>query len=695
MGNFHYEDRVVWDELAPPLQEMLKHVMTSLETLDKLIPVTDNLVKLGNTTVTNNLLKIGTNTTLTNNLLVLGDTTVTNHLKSLSDNYTAINNLVPVSANLVKLGNTTVTNNLLQLSDTTLTNNLKKLGNTTVTNNLLQLGDTTVTNNLKSLSSNYSALNSLVPVAGNLTQLGNSTVTNNLKSLSNNYTAINSLVPVAGNLVQLGDTTLTNNLKKLGDTSVTNNLKSLSNNYTTINSLVPVAGNLTQLGDTTITNNLKKLGDTNITNNLTQLGNSSTSIINNLIKLGNNNVTNNIINIVGDSSSGGGTGGSPGSLLYVTTTGEKGEVVKTNGSGGLMTGEIFKRVKMAGNSTDLATEKQFTTVTLSEIMNEWHRYTHSYGPALYRLDNSNSSTSNTGAWAQRQNDYTEGGHKRYLDKTDTGWIINTSLNMIESTIDGYPVCGFISPTASYNDYMFECKIDTGWDDDNNGIVVGYCKDSNGREHTLTVMRGRGTVGSNNGNKTYNPFSTTDNIDTKFWWGLIYDAGNDTQDILIDLSTTVGTGKYYGGNNCFSYIKAQRNDKTIKAWTTEFSQDGSDTTYVPNWAFTYTLPSTKPSSMPQAEYDNLTTMLTGKNHVGFCVRSSNMAKFSIINQQGIYTTMHLYDLTTNHYWEFDANTQQWVDKGDMGTEIPNRCFLYSEGTNHFFWYEYKGNYTKIF
>lgn len=452
-----------------------------------------------------------------------------------------------------------------------------------------------------------------------------------------------------------------------------------------LNKLIPIVDNLVKLGDTTITNNLVKLGDTTTTNNLVKIG-GDTTITNNIVQMGSDTtLVNNITTIYG--------GGSSASNPLVSA--EKGEVLKSNGSGGIMIGDIFKRVKMAGTSGDLDVEKTFTSVTLDEIMNEWKRYTHSYGPALYALDNSNSSTTATGAWSQRQNDWTQDGHRVYLDRTQTGWIVDKSVNMIQSTVDGYPVCGFISPKPSYYNYKFKCKIDTGWDDDNNGIVVGYCVDSNGREHTLTVMRGRGraTAVSNPSDIIYDPNAS--GIDTKFWWGLIYDAGNDTQDFLVNKSTTVGTGYYPGGNTDYCYITAERNDKTITAKTTRFSVDGSDNVDVPAWTFSWTLPATKPATMPAAEYDNLTTMLTGKNHVGFCVRSSNMAKFSIVSQEGIYTTMPLYDLTTNSYYEYDAITKTWVNKGDMGTEIPNRCFLYSEGTNHFYFYNYKNNFTKIF
>lgn len=372
-------------------------------------------------------------------------------------------------------------------------------------------------------------------------------------------------------------------------------------------------------------------------------------------------------------------------LKHVMQRSEAGQIFKSDGAGGMVPSEIFKSVKMAGNSSDLETEKQFTTVELSEIMNEWKRYTHSYGPAIAVLDKTNVPEA-----VQRQNDWSQSGHTIYLDRTKTGWIVDKKTNMIQSTVDGYPIAGFISPTPSYDNYKFKCKIDTGWDQDNNGIVVGYIVDDKGKEHTLTVMRGLGTWAGKT--PTNNPDDAA--IDTKFWWGLIYDAGNDTQDILVDMNSIVGSD-YNSGSTNYCYITAIREGKKITAKTTRFSTDGSNNKDVDAWTFTYTMPETKPASMPQEEYDNIRKMLSGKNHVGFCVRSSCAAKFSIVEQEGIYTSMKLFDLTTNNHYEFDSNTKQWVNKGDMGTIIPNRTFLYSERSNHLYFYHYKGNYTQIF
>lgn len=346
---------------------------------------------------------------------------------------------------------------------------------------------------------------------------------------------------------------------------------------------------------------------------------------------------------------------------------------------------MFKTAKFAFSDEQLEKEKQTGEVKLADIFSSWKRYTHSYGPALHELDNSNSSTSTTGSWAQKQNDISDSNHKPYLDPNASGWIIDN--DMIRSTVDGIPVAGFISPAAIYDNYMFRCKIDTGWDDDNNGIVVGYMKDDFGREHTLTIMRGFGIIDSHDG-KIYDPGAS--GIDTKFWWGLIYDAGNDTQDLLINLSKTVGTpawGSNYNGDSStnYCYITAIRKNGTITGKTTEFSKDGSDTKDVDAWTFTYSLPDKKPSSMPQEEYNNIKKMLTGKNHIGFCVRSSSHARFSIADQDGVFPDQKLYDLTKFKTLLFDKETKEWYESKKDYLVADYNQFILSQTTNTLVYY----------
>lgn len=87
-----YEDRIIWDDLAPSLQAIIRSTQTSIEKLNKLIPIVDNLVKLGDTTITNNLLK-------------LGNSTVTNNLINFSNNSSTINNLINKSGDILNITN--------------------------------------------------------------------------------------------------------------------------------------------------------------------------------------------------------------------------------------------------------------------------------------------------------------------------------------------------------------------------------------------------------------------------------------------------------------------------------------------------------------------------------------------------------------------------------------------------------------
>lgn len=89
MGNFHYEDRIIWDELAPSLQALFKN---AVEVSDKLEYVVDNLIQLGDSEITNNLLQ-------------LGDSSVTNNLMNVSNHNTEITNLINKSGDIISVTN--------------------------------------------------------------------------------------------------------------------------------------------------------------------------------------------------------------------------------------------------------------------------------------------------------------------------------------------------------------------------------------------------------------------------------------------------------------------------------------------------------------------------------------------------------------------------------------------------------------
>lgn len=89
-----YEDRVTWDELAPSLQALFKQInqqLTSISNItNKLSPIVDNLVKLGDSTVTNNIMTIAGNT---------------NTLANIINNSSAINELIQKKDEIINVTN--------------------------------------------------------------------------------------------------------------------------------------------------------------------------------------------------------------------------------------------------------------------------------------------------------------------------------------------------------------------------------------------------------------------------------------------------------------------------------------------------------------------------------------------------------------------------------------------------------------
>lgn len=94
MSNYSYEDRVTWDELAPSVQELFKAIQTQITNIsnitNKLAPVVDNLVRLGDTTVTNNIMTIAGNTST---------------LTTLINNSSSINELINKKDEIINITN--------------------------------------------------------------------------------------------------------------------------------------------------------------------------------------------------------------------------------------------------------------------------------------------------------------------------------------------------------------------------------------------------------------------------------------------------------------------------------------------------------------------------------------------------------------------------------------------------------------
>lgn len=352
----------------------------------------------------------------------------------------------------------------------------------------------------------------------------------------------------------------------------------------------------------------------------------------------------------------------------------------------------FVRLRCVDNDEELQEEMKNIPLTLEEVFNSWYRYAHYNKAATDRLDFTNAPDN----VPQGQNlNHTE--YNIYTNKQNSGWVFDRSSQTISGTYDGCVTSGFINPTNYYTNYYLTTKVNTGWDDDNLMIIVGYTRDSKGKEHTLSIVRGAGNIGGDDFNNTWLGYGPGNgyHINCKFWWGLIYDMGNDTQFIIEDKSKETGPSSFFTKEtrNAIAYITAIRSDDKFEFRTSRFSADGSDKNYVPEWNIYFQLPDSKPESWSQEMYDNIKIMLTQTNRVGFGTRSGQPS-FSIEKQISIFDDEDIYALHTDTVYTWVPGEGKWVAKGKVHEILSNRIFIYYARKNYLYFYLFWNSWTKM-
>ena len=465
-----------------------------------------------------------------------------------------------------------------------------------------------------------------------------------------------------------------------------------------------------------------------------------------------------------------------------------GQVLKINPSAKkLYQHDEFLARRIVSNQYEKDDEMIRIPDTMEKIFTTWKRYAHFDRFSTMLLDRTNYGS---------PREYPEGqnlNHRIYTVYTDpnqTGWRFNKKTNCIEATIDGVATAGFISPTADYANYYLKTMVDTGWDDDNLMIIIGYTKDSNGKEHTLSLVRGAGTFPKtsdqlsdikngkleemssfiHNGKKLYKrdlyniparvlPKNNGDNFiignptftyprkkfkdifnsidcwnhnitrqeansnnwddffvntvfpksssyygavfDCTFWWGLIYDMGNDTQFIITDLSDEVGPAPFATNYRAvetattIAYISAQRDGNYFKFTTTGWSVDGSADTILPQGTFEFSCPEEKPATWSDEMYDNIQKMCLEPSHIGFGCRSG-LPRFTIVEQQGIFKDENIYSVYEDKEYKFNPRTVGWdaIGKLSENKSFTQKIFLYNPRLKTLYWYNDAFDYTKI-
>jgi hypothetical protein len=337
----------------------------------------------------------------------------------------------------------------------------------------------------------------------------------------------------------------------------------------------------------------------------------------------------------------------------------------------MFTDDNFFKCRVVSTLAELTQEKLTTSVDLSSVFNSWYAYAHGNNSALALLDTTNNTVS-----AEGQNlavaPYT-------TFTSGKAWSYNRATGLISNVTAENVVSGFITPIQDYNNYTLKVKIDVGSDDDNAMIIVGYYKDTNGVEHTLSVVRGAGLYNGEN--------------DTLFTWGLIYDMGNSTQQMLINLTTTATKYDTSPNTHNYVYVTVTRLGSTITCTTSDYSSTGVNDTIDDNLTFSYTMPTSKENGMSDAMFTNLGQMLNYPSSVGLGARSLSCS-FSIINQSGIWDTGYIYSLYDNQVYKYNAYSTAWDILGSLSSYLPSRVLLYNDTFNSLYFYYYEGVYQKI-
>ena len=422
-----------------------------------------------------------------------------------------------------------------------------------------------------------------------------------------------------------------------------------------------------------------------------------------------------------------------------------GQVLKINPSKKILyQHDEFLSRRIVSNQYEKEDEFGHIPDSMETIFKTWKRYAHFNGYATAYLDETNHNVADIPE-GQNLNNYE---YNLYLDPNQTGWVFDKKTNCIRATYDGHVTAGFISPTSDYYSYYIKTMVDVGWDDDNLMIVIGYMVDENGKEHTLSLARGAGNLvtgngkylesfvkdgkryynrigynipipGSDYGPEGFKPGNPSINyprdkwkdkinyrdignlpFDTTFWWGLIYDMGNDTQFIITDLSDEVGPSPFptlYDDHNgtCIAYISALREGNYFKFTTSEWSKDGSDDKPMPNCTFEFYLPDEKPEHWSDEMFENMKKMCLEPSHVGFGCRSGQ-PRFTIMDQRGIFDDEDIYSLYEDKIYSFNSQKFSWEfkEKISKNKNFTQKIFLYNPKLKTLYWYNDVFDYTRL-
>lgn len=332
-----------------------------------------------------------------------------------------------------------------------------------------------------------------------------------------------------------------------------------------------------------------------------------------------------------------------------------GDVMRADKSAKINGCKLIEVVRAGGGADDIK-ELSTTSMSMKEIFSSWDRIS-------YDKSGQNSNTYEQvlarGAYA-------------YDDKKEA---IICSRNS-----DAFSA--FLSNETYPQTYTLKYMMDNriapgkGGDDDALIYVLAYMVDSNGVFHTISVFRVANEQSQHTGQLS---------LCYDVYFCAVNDVANTNNGALLLASKEINDSKYSWYNN-YTYVNVDRKGTTINL-ESEYPNQELDGKYTLSW----TLPSSKPSSWTQEQYDNIKYMLTHDSKIGFGTQS-NISAFKVVSQTNLFDQITVYDLSENTK-KIYKNGAVTKSESIEGSILPN-TMIYSTINDKFFYYRGNGSYIEL-
>lgn len=289
----------------------------------------------------------------------------------------------------------------------------------------------------------------------------------------------------------------------------------------------------------------------------------------------------------------------------------------------------FINLKMSEDELQLALASK--PLTLSDVFSTWTKFAH--------LPDYNQTISGTA-----------------LSEVNA-WKYNSSLNAIQNAINTTAFVGFLRPEPKQNWRLKIRGKGTDTDNDYFAIIIGYLVDENGVQHTLSLLR---------------TYDKSEHPNTGLF-SLVYDFNSIANwDGLVLVNATSQIKTQGASWSKPTLIQVTRKGNYIKCETGE--SNGSTLTA----SFEYTLPTEKPETWTDEQFNNITKMLSEPSQMGFGM-CSQPGYFQLLETDGIFDNSDIFDGINNVVYKFNTTSNKWENSGKISDVIGNYTICFDKKT----------------